>query len=77
MFTVNGNWGDWKLVGDCSKTCGNGGRRVRVRSCDNPSPSNGGLKCSGASREEVVCDLPECDYKPLPPVVGTILLFRY
>ena len=53
VFTVDGGWGPWKL-GTCSVTCGKG-ILVRTRSCNNPSPSNGGTNCVGLSTERLTC----------------------
>ena len=41
---VDGNWGVWTDYGTCSQTCG-GGTHKRTRSCDDPSPQNGGQDC--------------------------------
>ena len=43
-ITVHGNWGAWTKFHKCSVSCG-GGKKLRTRSCDNPSPSNGGSQC--------------------------------
>ena len=50
---VNGNWGGWSAYSACSANCG---PRTRTRSCNNPSPINGGAYCSGVSRETAACD---------------------
>jgi len=41
---VDGNWGEWNWTSNCSTPCQDGIRYKR-RKCDNPAPSNGGLKC--------------------------------
>ena len=46
FFEVDGNWGHWEHWSTCSVTCG-GGNRQRFRTCDSPSPANGGEPCSG------------------------------
>ena len=54
-LTVHGNWGPWRDVGDCTKTCG-GGQQKRQRVCDNPAPANGGNKCQGEDTDTVGCN---------------------
>ena len=56
---VDGNWGSWSSYGKCSATCGTG-TQSRVRSCNNPSPSNGGRQCSGSATETQRCLIKEC-----------------
>ena len=43
-FPVNGGWSSFSAWSKCSKSCG-GGSQVRVRSCTNPPPANGGKSC--------------------------------
>ena len=54
---VDGEWSEWGLYGDCSKTCLKGnekpGKMERVRKC-NP-PQNGGLECKGKDKEIKSC----------------------
>ena len=59
IFTVNGNWGVWSEYDICTKTCG-GGKQTRRRACDNPSPQNGGEKCSGEAEEQRDCNMQPC-----------------
>ncbi|XP_013392139.1 thrombospondin-1-like [Lingula anatina] len=62
---VDGQWGSWCCTwSDCSATCG-GGRRSRVRDCNNPAPSNGGKNCTGKNTQEE-----ECNTQPCPAVRG-------
>lgn len=42
----HGNWGEWTTYGECSRQC-DGGVQTRSRSCNNPSPRNGGNSCRG------------------------------
>ena len=61
-LSVNGVWGPWSQWSICSRTC-NIGQRRRVRRCDSPAPSNGGLHCnySGDSAVDVVnCKMDDC-----------------
>lgn len=58
--TVDGGWGAWITSGsECSVTCGRGSR-IRIRSCSNPAPVNGGQDCPGAVYESKSCLLKEC-----------------
>ena len=44
-IVTNGNWENWPVsYGACTATCG-GGTQSKSRSCNNPSPSSGGLNC--------------------------------
>ena len=56
---VDGNWGRWSGFGKCSKSCG-GGYEQRTRSCNDPSPSNGGASCKKMSHEERPCNVQAC-----------------
>ena len=62
LVAVNGNWGSWSSPSACTKTCG-GGKQIRRRACDNPSPQNGGEKCSGKAEEERTCNMQPCKGK--------------
>ena len=44
--SVDGNWGEWREWGACSKKCGPG-QRTRTRGCNNPAPAYGGSACTG------------------------------
>lgn len=57
--TVNGEWSAWGLWSRCSTTC-NPGQRSRQRACNNPSPKNGGLDCSGPSTQSEPCQVQFC-----------------
>ncbi|XP_052699320.1 coadhesin-like [Crassostrea angulata] len=56
---VNGGWSAWGQFTPCGKSCG-GGIQVRFRSCDHPSPSNGGLSCIGDSLQTASCNSQQC-----------------
>ncbi|CAC5369493.1 unnamed protein product [Mytilus coruscus] len=55
---VDGQWGSWTTT-SCSMTCGNG-MIYRNRTCNNPSPSDGGIECQGVDKESSVCNLGDC-----------------
>jgi len=59
---INGGWTAWSPWSACSVRCG-GGVQTRSRSCTNPTPSDGGTKCSGPSTEFQSCNTKSCcDY---------------
>lgn len=57
---VNGGWSDYGPWSDCVA-----GFERRIRTCTNPTPSNGGKDCIGASEETQACVI------PVPPPVPT------
>ena len=66
---VHGNWGTWSVYTSCSKSCGIG-KRSRSRSCSNPAPSRGGLKCllwdTSDRRDEAETQFGRCNSKSCP-----------
>ncbi|XP_021374390.1 hemicentin-1-like [Mizuhopecten yessoensis] len=56
---VDGSWGSWSGWGTCSVSCG-GGVQIRGRSCDSPSPQNGGSSCTGTSSQNLECGATPC-----------------
>lgn len=58
VSTVNGNWGAWSAVSDCSVTCGVGLQTHR-RDCDNPPPKYGGQDCPGDNTKSLLCKDPK------------------
>ncbi|XP_078604169.1 hemicentin-1-like isoform X2 [Branchiostoma floridae x Branchiostoma japonicum] len=56
---VNGVWGQWSQWQPCDVTCGKG-VQTRLRKCDNPAPSYGGLPCEGSDRQTQMCELDAC-----------------
>ncbi|XP_052812493.1 thrombospondin-1-like [Mya arenaria] len=60
---VDGNWANWGAWSTCDVTCENG-TQVRMRTCTNPVPKNGGLNCTGQDRQIRMCS------KDLCPVHG-------
>ncbi|XP_029988074.1 hemicentin-1 [Sphaeramia orbicularis] len=60
---VDGNWSEWSLWEECSRTCGQG-NRTRVRTCSNPPAQHGGRPCEGRAVEVIMCSVRPC------PVAG-------
>merc|ERR1711881_301626 len=56
---VDGVWGNWGSLSDCSLTCG-GGVQHRYRYCDSPSPQYGGNNCPGGDSESTSCNVSPC-----------------
>ncbi|XP_056002334.1 multiple epidermal growth factor-like domains protein 11 [Ostrea edulis] len=56
---VNGNWGEWGHTRPCDMSCG-GGLQLRLRECNNPPPSHGGIPCPGQSVHAVSCNTDQC-----------------
>ena len=56
---VDGGWGSWTGVSQCSASCG-GGKKVRTRRCDNPVPRNGGRECQGRNSDAQDCNAVPC-----------------
>ncbi|XP_071847584.1 uncharacterized protein [Apostichopus japonicus] len=66
ISVVDGQWGEWSVWTDCSRSCG-GGSMTRVRFCSSPAPSNGGLPCDGEDVQTTTCNLHPCPAcKPIP-----------
>uniref|UniRef100_A0A6P8J2Z8 Coadhesin-like isoform X2 n=1 Tax=Actinia tenebrosa TaxID=6105 RepID=A0A6P8J2Z8_ACTTE len=59
---VNGGMSAWSAWSTCSVTCGTG-TRVRMRTCNNPKPNNGGLPCTESTVETGECSVQPC---PVP-----------
>ncbi|KAK3092788.1 hypothetical protein FSP39_007241 [Pinctada imbricata] len=70
---VNGHWSNWHDWSICSKNCGMG-TKTRVRACDNPSPANGGLNCSGSITETSQCKIKECPGTNLSCIISVYLV---
>ncbi|XP_034438633.1 hemicentin-1 isoform X1 [Hippoglossus hippoglossus] len=60
---VDGNWSDWSLWEECSRTCGQG-NRTRIRTCSDPPVQHGGRLCEGKAVEVIMCSVRPC------PVAG-------
>lgn len=59
LQSVDGGWSTWSNFGLCSSTCGTG-TQTRTRTCNNPSPANGGANCAGSATETQACDAGAC-----------------
>ena len=61
-FTVNGGWNLWSEWSDCSCSSNNGpASHQRSRTCDHPSPQNGGQQCIGADVDIRICENYNCE----------------
>ncbi|XP_065940714.1 mucin-like protein [Magallana gigas] len=60
---INGDWSCWQNSSACSGTCGEG-VKTRTRTCNHPTPANGGLQCRGESHMSEHCNDNPC---PAPP----------
>jgi len=58
-FLVNGQWGAWSSLTQCTVTCG-GGFQSQTRVCDSPAPSNGGNDCGTENSQTVRCQIEDC-----------------
>ncbi|NXX95340.1 HMCN1 protein, partial [Centropus bengalensis] len=56
---VDGNWSEWGLWEECSKSCGQG-NRTRSRACSSPAAQHGGQPCGGSAVESVMCNIRPC-----------------
>ena len=56
---VDGGFSEWGNYTECSATCG-GGNQMRMRTCTNPVPLNGGKPCVGLTTESKECNMQEC-----------------
>ncbi|XP_043277763.1 A disintegrin and metalloproteinase with thrombospondin motifs 7-like [Venturia canescens] len=57
---VNGGWGQWGPMSQCSRTCGLG-IKISERECNKPIPSNGGKFCIGERKRYEICNPTPCD----------------
>ena len=53
---VNGAWGGWSSYSTCGSNC----TRSVTRSCNSPSPANGGAQCQGYSKYFYSCSDGNC-----------------
>ena len=56
----DGHWGRWGSWGSCSVSCDQG-QKIRTRTCDDPSPKNGGNDCPGESVQNAPCVMKSCN----------------
>ena len=56
---INGSWGSWIAITECTATCG-GGEQNFQRACDNPTPNQHGADCEGANLQSRTCNTEEC-----------------
>ncbi|XP_053329114.1 properdin [Spea bombifrons] len=52
---VDGGWSEWRVVSECSVTCGVG-QNKEERVCDNPPPRHGGKDCAGSPTRHTLCN---------------------
>ncbi|EDO28041.1 predicted protein, partial [Nematostella vectensis] len=55
----DGNFTEWTKWTTCTRTCGTGAQ-MRMRTCTNPAPANGGLNCSGPANQTQECSKQPC-----------------
>ncbi|OPJ77524.1 hemicentin-1 isoform B [Patagioenas fasciata monilis] len=60
---VDGNWSEWGLWEECSRSCGQG-NRSRSRTCSSPAAQHGGRPCQGSALDSIMCNIRPC------PVAG-------
>ncbi|XP_052785387.1 thrombospondin-1-like isoform X1 [Mya arenaria] len=53
-FLVDGAWSEWSEWSQCEQTCGQS-RQVRIRTCTNPPPQQGGADCIGDKHDFRTC----------------------
>ena len=73
-YTVDGGFAEWSEFGPCDKSCG-GGKKTRIRTCDNPLPKYGGDNCAslGEAVESSECNTHGCPGNSTNPVRGSFL----
>ncbi|KAI4578501.1 hypothetical protein MJG53_011356 [Ovis ammon polii x Ovis aries] len=59
IVQVDGNWSEWSLWEECTRSCGRG-NRTRTRTCNNPSAQHGGRPCDGIAMETIMCNIRPC-----------------
>ncbi|XP_074649157.1 A disintegrin and metalloproteinase with thrombospondin motifs 3-like [Tubulanus polymorphus] len=56
---VNGGWSSWSDWNRCSRSCGRG-VQYRTRTCNKPTPANGGNDCKGFKGQFKLCNKHDC-----------------
>lgn len=69
---INGGWSTWTSSGACSVQCG-GGKRLLTRTCNNPTPANGGMICQGLSEMYERCNEHKCSVTTPPTTTSSVL----
>lgn len=59
FVSVDGGYDEWGNYSECSLTCG-GGNQMRMRTCTNPVPQNGGNPCMGVHSQTRECNTQAC-----------------
>lgn len=59
FVSVDGGYDEWGNYSECSLTCG-GGNQMRMRTCTNPVPQNGGKPCMGVHSQTRECNTQAC-----------------
>lgn len=59
LCPIDGEWNSWSSWSACNVSCG-GGKRDRVRLCNNPLPRNNGRRCPGKDIESSNCEMNPC-----------------
>ncbi|XP_006825050.1 uncharacterized protein LOC102803094 [Saccoglossus kowalevskii] len=68
--SVNGNWANWGVWSECSKSC-NEGVTFRDRTCTDPSPQGNGTQCQGMGTE-----IEQCYQQPCPESFALTRVFH-
>ncbi|CAD5121129.1 DgyrCDS9668 [Dimorphilus gyrociliatus] len=70
---IPGGWSEWSEWSDCKPACGQQRHRTRVRECNNPPASNGGLECQGNSIDVDQCESNDCNDGDTPAFMVSLL----
>ena len=53
---IDGQFGDWRILVECSDNCTEGDLEVKMRDCNDPEPMHGGAFCVGSPIEVKKCE---------------------